>query len=185
MSEYINEQVSRILSKLDMAQKYETEFRAFGSKKHKYILNAPAPLSLVKEYQDTFQVNLPIEYVAFITQIGNGGAGPNYGIQSLKLDLPPAWSVERMRNQYAAPSQLSTVSRAKKTARDGIYNGLKPICDPGGGGFIWMIVNGESKGRIVNIPESPHLPVTFYDEITFLDWYESWISGVNDGSLLR
>jgi len=48
-----------------------------------------------------------------------------------------------------------------------------------------MIVNGESKGRIVNIPESPHLPVTFYDEITFLDWYESWISGVNDGSLLR
>jgi len=167
MSEYINEQVSRILSKLDMAQKYETEFRAFGSKKHKYILNAPAPLSLVKEYQDTFQVNLPIE------------------IQSLKLDLPPAWSVERTRNQYAAPSQLSTVTRAKKTARDGIYNGLKPICDPGGGGFIWMIVNGESKGRIVNIPESPHLPVTFYDEITFLDWYESWISGVNDGSLLR
>lgn len=38
----------------------------------------------MKRFEARYNVKLPPEYVFFITQVGNGGAGPYYGLYPLE-----------------------------------------------------------------------------------------------------
>lgn len=52
----------------------------FGSAMHNYQLNPPIPVSTIEEFEARNGITLPGDYRLFITQIGNGGAGPYYGL---------------------------------------------------------------------------------------------------------
>lgn len=52
----------------------------FGSAMHNYQLNPPIPVSTIEEFEVRNGITLPDDYRLFITQIGNGGAGPYYGL---------------------------------------------------------------------------------------------------------
>ena len=52
----------------------------FGSGGHGYKLNPPLPLSVVEAFEGRHGVSLPEDYRLFMTEIGNGGAGPCYGL---------------------------------------------------------------------------------------------------------
>ena len=55
----------------------------FGADRHKYKLNPPASPEQVRRFEEKHNLLLPEEYKFFLTQIGNGGAGPYYGLYSL------------------------------------------------------------------------------------------------------
>lgn len=54
--------------------------RVFGADAHKFVLKDPLAESAVLEFERKHKVQLPADYRSFITTIGNGGAGPYYGI---------------------------------------------------------------------------------------------------------
>ena len=56
----------------------------FGADRHKYKLNPPASPEQVRRFEEKHNLLLPEEYKFFLTQIGNGGAGPYYGLYSLE-----------------------------------------------------------------------------------------------------
>jgi hypothetical protein len=61
--------------------------RAFGSKVHDYIVNPPLPEDAVAQFEAGHRIALPADYRAFVTGVGNGGAGPAYGLFELgKMD---------------------------------------------------------------------------------------------------
>ncbi len=67
---------------------------AFGSSQHRYAFAAPLLEQSVLDYEAQHGVALPLEYRAFITGIGNGGAGPFYGVLPLPSqpgDLRQPW----------------------------------------------------------------------------------------------
>jgi hypothetical protein len=55
----------------------------FGVEGHQFVLNAPLSEAEVLAFENQHRVPLPADYRDFVRQIGNGGAGPYYGILPL------------------------------------------------------------------------------------------------------
>ena len=69
--------VLRLLNELDQR---DPRRRVFGSSKNQYRLNPPLPLSTIEAFERQHGIVLPEDYRMFLTEIGNGGAGPAYGL---------------------------------------------------------------------------------------------------------
>lgn len=79
----MEEQIERIKDKLSQLKEMDSEFKQFGAGNHKYNLNPPLTLDEIKQFEAEYQISLPEEYIAFLTIIGDGGAGPFYGVNTL------------------------------------------------------------------------------------------------------
>jgi hypothetical protein len=71
------ETVLRLLEELRRKDRKRT---VFGSAEHDYKLNPPIPVSTIEEFEVRNGIRLPEDYRYFITEIGDGGAGPAYGL---------------------------------------------------------------------------------------------------------
>lgn len=67
---------------LDCARAVDKKYELFGADTHKYKLNPPIEASFVRTIEEKYGFILPEDYFQFITEVGDGGAGPDYGIQS-------------------------------------------------------------------------------------------------------
>ncbi len=70
-------EVERILKQ---AQHMDPEYEIFGVSTHKYKLNPPIDQRFIREVEKKYHFLLPEDYIQFITEVGDGGAGPDYGI---------------------------------------------------------------------------------------------------------
>lgn len=73
-----------LIDLVNRAGELDTELKEFGSSMHKYQFNPVIPLSKVRDFEQRHRIKLPQGYVDFLTQVGNGGAGPDYGLYSLE-----------------------------------------------------------------------------------------------------
>jgi len=80
----MTEQLNRIQEKLDLLRQRDNSLKLFGARKHKYLLNPVVPREVIREFESRHRVILPEGYVAFLTVLGNGGAGPFYGLEPLE-----------------------------------------------------------------------------------------------------
>jgi hypothetical protein len=55
----------------------------FGANKHRFIIHPPLSEKEVSDFEKVHRVTLPHEYRGFLLQVGNGGAGPAYGLFKL------------------------------------------------------------------------------------------------------
>lgn len=69
-----------ILEILNEAQRIDEKCEMFGASRHKYLLNPPIRKSFVRQVEERYGFKLPEDYFRFITEVGDGGAGPDYGI---------------------------------------------------------------------------------------------------------
>lgn len=69
-----------IIEILNQAHAIDTQYELFGANQHRYQLNPPLSASFVRETEEQYSFTLPEDYFQFITEIGDGGAGPDYGI---------------------------------------------------------------------------------------------------------
>lgn len=58
----------------------DRRLKVFGAIAHRYQLNRPVPLQGIEDYERQNSVGFPDDYKEFVTQVGNGGAGPFYGL---------------------------------------------------------------------------------------------------------
>jgi hypothetical protein len=80
-------QLERIKEKLKHLKRLDTGLTVFGASKHGYKVNRPLRMDTIKQFEIKSRIKLPEEYVSFLTQIGNGGAGPFYGLEPLENSL--------------------------------------------------------------------------------------------------
>ncbi len=71
------EEVERIL---EQAQRMDPQLKMFGASSHQYRLGSPVDLKFVLSIEEEYHFRLPEDYVQFITEVGDGGAGPGYGL---------------------------------------------------------------------------------------------------------
>jgi SMI1 / KNR4 family (SUKH-1) len=77
----MNEQLNRIKEKIRQLKKSDRNYTLFGSETHKYKINPPISPDKIRLFEAKYKVVLPKDYVEFLTEIGNGGVGPFYGLE--------------------------------------------------------------------------------------------------------
>lgn len=188
------QQVANIKEKLDHIRGNGLGKAVFGAGSHKYQMNSPATEEEVKAFQDSVGVQLPSAYRAFILEIGNGGAGPYYGMHPLGTrdfldDLEdiakPSPLIPGMTEAewdeftwWSEDNELANEVYNEKY--NSLFHGLLPVGNQGCACHHLLVVTGPFKGRIVNFSQDISLPQFAYDD-HFLDWYERWLDKIIAG----
>lgn len=169
----MNEQLKRIKTKLNELKHLDKGLSLFGSHRHRYQLNSTLSLKKIQQFEQTHHIKLPGEYAQFLTELGNGGAGPFYGLEPLEnvvfddLDYKRPNSLLNPSRPflYTAPWNLEfqpTVNEEEyeeeyekqRQAFEEMYydkeqmNGTLAICNYGCAISLNLVVNGEEYGNI-------------------------------------
>ena len=74
-----------VRAQLEEQRKADPEMKVFGSASHRYRLNPTLSEADVQSFETKYDIELPSDFREFVTQVGNGGAGPFYGLFQLGL----------------------------------------------------------------------------------------------------
>lgn len=189
--------VKRILKLLEQARAKDPDFARFGAYSHQYKLAAPAGEEAIRKFEEQQGVRLPEEYRDFLMFIGNGGAGPYYGLYGLKAledDLSDSRGLRRCRSLeepviYPKMSEEEwdrIVNPESRRKREEVYpyTGVLPIGTQGCTLMTGLMLTGPYRGQVVYYDNDFCGPPFFVREKGFLSWYERWlrevIAGYND-----
>ena len=196
--EILFQQIERIKNKLNQLSEIDSRFVIFGSERHKYKLNQVLSEEEIAEFEETYSVSLPKDYRLYLQYIGNGGAGPYYGIEklldSLFEDLDYKKPNDKVNPSRPFPhtslwnldsSDFSSHEEYERTyfAKEH-SNGILRLCNYGCGVSINLVVNGSEYGNMWAddrgsdngiIPWVGDNVENNKERLNFLDWYESWL----------
>lgn len=197
----MKEQIERIKIKFQQLRQLDKDFEVFGSEKHKYLFNQTKSEKELLDFEERNSIKLPIAYKEFLKQIGNGGAGPYYGLEPIENGLfaDLDYKDESELNDLSKPFphiehwnlDFGEVTDENEDAffkqKDEEYyqnkwaNGLLRVSNFGCGVSVNLVVNGTEYGNLwiddrcneQGIYPNPYIENR--ERITFLDWYEHWI----------
>lgn len=163
----------RIKGKLEQLKVLDANLILFGASTHRYKLNPVVSKETILQFEKAHNVTLPIEYKMFLTEIGNGGAGPFYGLEPIEnalfydLDykhqemllnpsmpflLTESWNInfEASETGEQNPDKYnSELDKFDNEYFDPEYmNGVISICNYGCGVRLNLVVNGAEYGHI-------------------------------------
>lgn len=187
------ETVQRIKDKLRRLKKADKTYGVFGSEKHKYKLKGTLPEKTIRQFEESFSIELPDDYCQFLREVGNGGAGPYYGLEPLEngryADLHhkdandlinPSFPFQHTSYWNFEDDQF--VPENEDTYFDNKWvDGVLRISDFGCGVSMNLVVNGPEYGNIwvdSRVNDGGIFPDPFFKDdgrISFLEWYEFWL----------
>lgn len=194
-------QIERIKKKLILAKDADKELEVFAADSHEYILGETVSHDEILKFEKEYSVSLPECYKTFLLHIGNGGvssgnagAGPGYGIFPLGKNVDEFIQdnvKEYLKEDCKIFSKMNSefweelnenisenISDEDFEIEIGkIFSGILPIGTQGCTYFYGLVLNGNEKGRIVNIDIDRQQPY-FAFESNFLDWYERWLDEI-------
>ena len=165
----------RVLEGVDRLRRSDRDLRVFGAIGHRYSFNARVTEREVASCEQRWGMRLPRDYREFLLDVGNGGAGPFYGVFRLgewdgagngepwspfiigdpSKPFPHERSWNEPRNYRLAPSdQGSDEYRDWMDREDTRYyspaltDGSIPICTLGCALRFLLIVTGPEAGHV-------------------------------------
>ena len=149
----------KLHKQLKRAGEADWDLSRFGTDQHKYQLKPPASEEAVAAFEARFHVSLPEGYRDFLLWMGNGGAGPFYGLYRLG---------------EAKPGQLP----------DYPSGAVLPLGTQGCTLMTGLVLDGPDRGRVIYYDTDECDPPTVMREPDFLAWYDRWtrevIAGYDD-----
>lgn len=190
----------RIRMLAGLAAKEDPLCRIFGADKHQYQFAPPASPEEVQAMQQRLGVTFPEDYVTYLTRLGNGGAGPQYGLYSLEQlalwneHLPDPVSRETWLDSRLTPGRwMQAVRKFNALAEedaDAVFHrmthGALIIGTQGCTVDTLLLCSGEDAGKIVYIDwnfleeKPPH-----FTGMYFAEWLEGYFRKVIAGDIIR
>jgi hypothetical protein len=165
--------------------------------RHRYRLNPPLREDEVRRFEAVHQILLPSDYRDFLTQLGNGGAGPGYGLEMLGHFCGITWNENPgLVGELARPFPYSDSWNAEPVddtrpvdeqyrQQDEYWssrhvNGALPVCDQGCNLRECLIVTGPERGNMWIDDRADWMGLYpnhkgGCDRLTFLAWYRMWL----------
>lgn len=187
-------QLDRIKYKLEKAMQKDTAFLVFGASSHQYKVDRKLTQKELTQWQVENQVTLPESYAQFLTEVGNGGAGPYYGLYSIgkaasytashalhsKCVLYPEMTKEDWNHLIEPLIRDEDISDLEyEAARERVLGGMLCIGTQGCEYDMYLILEGTYRGKVVYTSDfHPDHPFFFVYEEHFLDWYERWLDEI-------
>ena len=167
---------SRIVELLDYLQAARPS--VFGADSHQFKLNPVLAETRVIAFERHHSISLPSDYRLFVTSVGDGGAGPfygvfplgmvddNFGLQQWQADDGLIGDPSKpflLREEWNDTSTMPSPDLADKDQaeydrwteefenaywRSDLLNGAIPICHEGCALRIWLVVAGEIAGQL-------------------------------------
>jgi hypothetical protein len=160
-----------VIKKLERLRELDRGFTVFGARTHEYRLAPPLTERALVALEKKWKVRLPPGLRAFYTEVGNGGAGPGYG-------MLPAEKLERFKPATAYPGVEALRARAPKDSelpanrllapwRISQRTGLIAVAHHGCGIYSAVVCTGDV-GRVVSVDEDgiSELDETLVDHVT-------------------
>lgn len=192
--------VERIAEKLRTVR--ERGLEPFGLEGHRWESGPPLPEREVSAFEVRHGVRLPEGYRAFLTRIGDGGAGPAYGMyrleQSLTVqrqDVPegflrvPFMPTQPVLDPVKDPfweDQWERVDRGELAEGElkqrllMLEAGTLVLCHEGCGYLHLLVVTGPTRGEMwldARCSDGGIVPL----RVDFLEWYERWLDSLLAG----
>lgn len=194
-----NQTINRILDKLKAAKAKDTW--PFGAEEHCFRLEPVVSERQVADFESRWCIELPSDYREFITKVGNGGAGPAYGLfpldetvayraKKLPADfLVSPFPYEMLYNPYDDPNLAEYWERSRnrqvtmeqyEARKLKEVTGTLVLCHEGCGHLHLLVVSGPARGQMwldATVSDGGYVPL----EVGFLDWYEKWLENALTG----
>jgi hypothetical protein len=94
-----------IKTKIEQLKTLDPNLEAFGADTHRYQFNKPIPEADLLAFEDRFNIKLPEAYRNFLLHVGNGGAGPSYGIYPLGM-MDVGWEMDLWPPDFVYPDEV-------------------------------------------------------------------------------
>ena len=159
--------------------------RVFGAGKHRFVLNPVASLKEVEELEQKYSFVLPEGYKRFILEVGDGGAGPFYGLKQRFTPLGATLRAEEARTYcrpsiYTSGQEVAEAGAGDDEEDDPHLHGNMVLFEVGCGSEGVLVLNGPMRGKVC-ITDYGYTPHQFCTPSNFLDLYESWQLAVLSG----
>jgi HEAT repeat protein len=163
-----------IEAKLDEARSRGLE--CFGSRSHQFVLNPPLAEAAVARFEAEHGVPLPAGYRAFVTRLGDGGAGPYYGLLPLEQGAAAGGGI-LSRPSPLSPAMPGSTEENLITERwpEQLTDGAITLVEQGCAHSSMLIVTGAHRGTVVNLDPDLSAPPYFTRDTGFLAWYKRWL----------
>ena len=192
--------IDKIPSRIAVLRKLDFCRCIFGANGHHYHLLPPLSTKLVEDLEASFEVELPEDYRYFVTNVGNGGAGPGYGLFPLPVgDIPrqlPQFGsrniatgepfipgVGNLKDPFPWTSAISVFADDEEPDTDQYWEyeewekqpGVIMLSHQGCGYFWFLVVNGAASGTVWD-DSSAATAMLEPTGFTFLAWYPHWLN---------
>lgn len=77
--------MQEIVEKLGELRRLDPMFKVFGASSHRYELPPPLSEKVIAQFETYYRCRLPADYRQFMGSVGDGGAGPHYGLFPLGM----------------------------------------------------------------------------------------------------
>ena len=191
----MNNRIKEIKTKVEELITIRENLKLFGSDKHQFKLNDCKNEIELKEFESKNSVLLPHDYREFLKTIGNGGVGPNYGLEpiengiNINLDIPN--DISELDKPFPFTKEwniepVKTVDDPYFLKRENEYykakwlNGSLKISNMGCGIWVNLVIKGEEYGNLwIDHRSSDQgirpLKTKTLSRLQFMDWYELWL----------
>lgn len=194
----MKERLSVIKEKLKKLSAQDKDLEVFEAGTHQYQLKDKISEKELSAFEKKHQVSLPEEYRLFLTELGNGGAGPYYGLHDLEKGLEEAILYSNDENEKPATPLAIDFPFSNKAAADYIQaymaakaagdedlveplelpdtlTGVIFLCEYGCGWSYCLVVKGEQQGTVWFHGENMQPCFKGDKQLGFFDWYENWL----------
>ena len=182
-----NDRIERLASKIAELAAKDTEMKTFGASTfghgHHCRMNPVLPLDELSWFEREFDVQLPQDYADFLTQIGNGGVGPYYGLYSLAESVADDPG-HKCRAFLASPFPLTDFFNPcddDATAPDQELFDDRYICGSivlshqGCGYYDRLVITGPQAGQVWSDGRVSDQGITPLN-CDFYAWYDRWVT---------
>lgn len=181
-SELNDKRAEYIKNLIKTASNLDYNKKIFGSSSHKYKLNPVLSLEDVKKFENNNNITLPEEYVFFITHVGNGGAGPYYGIIPLNInDINKNLSLTPFARNDMTDDEWNNYLEGDYDYTNDFENGVLEICSQGCTFVTWLVLTGNDKGKIIYADLNMDTSKPYFINMGFLEWFEGWFEEIIKG----
>ena len=196
-------QLERVKDKFNKLKNIDKDYKIFGSEYHKYTFAPVLSEAEVLAFENEHNLTLPDDYKSFLMEIGNGGAGPFYGLLSLEdnedqfTNLYSDFEFTREKpcllekyDEYDEKIENAETDEEEQVLWDlkdsliekeymNAVKGITFLCHEGCGMFNVLILKGKDAGTVwwFNFSDQVGVVPVLYKEkqVNFLDWYEMWL----------
>lgn len=184
-------------NKLKKLMELDKKFSIFGSNSHKYAINSKFTEEELQEFEKRNKIALPEEYREYLKNIGNGGAGPFYGLLELEdndnnpvdLSMEFPYTYKEPLNLFDVYESMDEIDDDNEEEQERFLNeiyeksvrGIIFLAHEGCGMYSALVVKGKEYGNIWYFDfanDAGVYPLTSKKTgkgMKFFEWLELWL----------